>query len=194
VTILVRHAESAWNRRFGAYRIDAGIPDPGLTPEGVAQARAVAAGLAGRGGDGAPRRVVSSPYRRALQTASIIADALGGAAIEVEPLVRERCAFSCDLGSDPEELAREWPRVDFGALGPVWWGGAIESTASLRARCALYRERLAARADRASLVVVTHWGFIRGLTGLEVSNAALVRLGADLEAAAPDRFEGASPP
>ncbi len=191
MSILVRHAESAWNRRFGAYRIDAGIPDPELTPEGVEQARAVAAEVAGLGG---ARRVVSSPYRRALQTASIIADALGGAAVEVEPLVRERCAFSCDQGSDPAELAREWPRVDFGDLGPVWWGGAIESTASLRARCALYRERLAARADRASLVVVTHWGFIRGLTGLEVSNAALVRLGADLGAAAPDRFEGASPP
>ncbi len=192
MTVLVRHAESAWNRRFGAYRIDAGIPDPELTPEGVAQAGLVAAELAGQGGG--QRRVVSSPYRRALQTASIIADALGGAAIEVEPLVRERCAFSCDQGSDPAELARDWPRVDFGDLGPVWWGGAIESTASLRARCALYRERLAARADRASLVVVTHWGFIRGLTGLEVSNAALVRLEAEPAAAAPDRFEGASPP
>jgi hypothetical protein len=33
-----------------------------------------------------------------------------------------------------------------------------------------------ARADRHDLLIVTHWGFIRGLTGQEVHNATVVRL------------------
>ena len=171
MTVLVRHAESEWNRAFGTYRIDAGITDPGLTPTGVGQARELADRLLGSG----IGRIVASPYRRTLQTAAIVAEALE-VPVEVEPLVRERCAFSCDQGSAPEELAREWPDLDLGGLGPCWWGGAIESVESLGARCALFRERLRRRPDRDTLLVVSHWGFIRGLTGLEVKNAALVRL------------------
>ena len=105
MTVLVRHAESEWNRAFGTYRIDAGITDPGLTPTGVGQARELADRLLGSG----IGRIVASPYRRTLQTAAIVAEALE-VPVEVEPLVRERCAFSCDQGSAPEELAREWPR------------------------------------------------------------------------------------
>ena len=171
MTVLVRHAESEWNRAFGTYRIDAGIPDPGLTPAGVEQARGLAGRLLGSG----IRRILASPYRRTLQTAAIVAEALD-VPVEVEPLVRERCAFSCDQGSAPEDLAREWPGLDLGGLEPCWWGGAIESVESLRARCALFRERLRRRHDRDALLVVSHWGFIRGLTGLEVKNAAFVRL------------------
>jgi broad specificity phosphatase PhoE len=47
---------------------------------------------------------------------------------------------------------------------------------SLRARCARFLERLEQRPDRNTLLIVTHWGFIRGLTGLEVGNAGRVRL------------------
>jgi glucosyl-3-phosphoglycerate phosphatase len=177
MTVLVRHAESEWNRAFGTYRIDAGITDPGLTPTGVGQARELADRLLGSG----IGRIVASPYRRTLQTAAIVAEALE-VPVEVEPLVRERCAFSCDQGSAPEELAREWPHLDLGGLGPCWWGGAIESVESLGARCTLFRERLRRRPDRDTLLVVSHWGFIRGLTGLEVKNAALVRLDHDAPA------------
>jgi broad specificity phosphatase PhoE len=171
MTVLVRHAESAWNRAFGSYRIDAGIPDPGLTPTGIEQARELADRLSGTG----IRRVLTSPYRRTLQTALIVAEALD-VPVEVEPLVRERCAFSCDQGSHPEDLAREWPGLDFAGLDACWWGGAIESVESLGARCILFRERLRRRPDRDALLVVSHWGFIRGLTGLECKNAACVRL------------------
>lgn len=122
MTVLVRHAESEWNRAFGTYRIDAGITDPGLTPTGVGQARELADRLLGSG----IGRIVASPYRRTLQTAAIVAEALE-VPVEVEPLVRERCAFSCDQGSAPQELARDWPDLDLGGLGPCWWGGAIES-------------------------------------------------------------------
>ena len=51
----------------------------------------------------------------------------------------------------------------------------IESHASLERRCAQFRERASARTDRAELAVVSHWGFIRCLTGLELAIAEHVR-------------------
>ena len=46
VTLLIRHAESAWNEHFSATRIDVGWPDPPLTERGVAQAHAAPAACA----------------------------------------------------------------------------------------------------------------------------------------------------
>jgi broad specificity phosphatase PhoE len=169
--LLIRHAQSEWNEHFSRLRIDPGIPDPALTGEGVRQAEAAAAELARLG----VRRLVTSPYRRTLQTAAIIARKLD-VAIEVEVLVRERCAFSCDQGSPPDVLAREWPGLDFSRLETVWWGGLIESHASLEHRCAQFRERVAELADRDRVAVISHWGFIRCLTGHELANTAYVRL------------------
>ncbi|MEZ5865217.1 MAG: histidine phosphatase family protein [Geminicoccaceae bacterium] len=83
------------------------------------------------------RRLLASPYRRTLETASRIADRLG-LDIEVEPLVRERCAFSCDQGSPASVLARDWPMLDFGGLEEIWWGWRIESQASLEARAGVF--------------------------------------------------------
>jgi broad specificity phosphatase PhoE len=169
--LLVRHAQSEWNLHFGRSRIDPGIPDPSLTVEGVRQAEAAVDDLRRHG----IRRLVASPYRRTLETASILARALD-LPITVDPLVRERCAFSCDQGSPPALLAGEWPTLDFSGIGEVWWGGLIESHTSLDARCTAFRARAAALADREQVAVVTHWGFIRGLTGRELANAAMVRL------------------
>lgn len=171
MTLLIRHAESEWNAHFGPYRLDPGIPDPSLTAEGQRQAEALALTLEDAGITG----ILTSPYRRALQTAAVV-NARLRLPVELEPLARERCAFSCDQGGDPGALAAEWPHLDFSGLEPVWWGGLIESFETFAVRCAAFRRRLAARSDRRTLLVVTHWGFIRGLTGREVHNATTVRL------------------
>mgnify|MGYP001453132695 CR=1 FL=1 len=165
MTLLIRHAESAWNEHFSASRIDVGWPDPPLTARGEAQTRAAAVRLRGCG----LRHIVTSPYRRALQTAMILAGELG-LPVTVDAAVRERCAFSCDQGSPPAELARDWPGLDFSGLDEVWWGGVIESWPSLAARCAAFRSAIRARPDRDAVAVVSHWGFIRGLTGAELHN------------------------
>ena len=117
------------------------------------------------------RHLIASPYTRALETAHIIADALG-LPITVEPLVRERAAFTCDIGSPPAELARRWPGCAFAHLEERWWGEHEESEASVAARGARFRALMAARADWRELAVVTHWGFIRALTGETVANGA----------------------
>ena len=133
MTLLIRHAESAWNEHFSASRIDVGLFDPPLTALGVEQARAAAERLRHEG----VRRLISSPYRRTLQTATIIAAALD-LPVSVDPIVRERCAFSCDQGSSPAELGAAWPELDFSHLEECWWGGVIESWPSVAARCAAF--------------------------------------------------------
>ena len=171
--ILVRHAESEWNLHYGRTRIDPGIPDPPLTAAGRAQAERLIDALAAEG----VARLISSPYRRALETASIIAARLD-LEISVEPLVRERCAFSCDHGSAPDVLRRYWPSLDFAHLDPQWWGQPEESHASIEQRCAVFHAKTADLPDRARIAVISHWGFIRAATGRELSNATFLRLDA----------------
>jgi glucosyl-3-phosphoglycerate phosphatase len=169
--ILVRHAESEWNFHYGRTRIDPGIPDPPLTRAGRAQAEELIDVFAVEG----ISRLISSPYRRALETASIIARRLN-LAISVEPLVRERCAFSCDVGTPSSLLRGHWPELDFAHLEEHWWGHAEETVASVAKRCAAFRAKTADLPERAQIAVISHWGFIRALTGHELSNARFVRL------------------
>ena len=63
--ILVRHGQSHFNLHFSATRQDPGIVDPGLTAEGVDQARQ--AGVTLERYD--IRRILVSPYSRTLETA-----------------------------------------------------------------------------------------------------------------------------
>lgn len=168
--ILIRHGQSEFNVHYGRTRIDPGIRDPVLTELGRAQALAAAAALAGFG----LRRVIASPYRRALETAEIIASALD-LPVTIDPVVGERVAFTCDIGSGPRELAQRWPRWSFDHLTDPWWPAHEEPEAGLLARCARFRDLTDALADRDHVAIVSHWGFIRGLTGLTLANAAAVR-------------------
>jgi broad specificity phosphatase PhoE len=167
--ILVRHGESEWNVLFSRTRIDPDIPDPPLTAEGRRQAALAAETLHQFGVE----RLLVSPYVRALQTAEIIAGRLG-LPIAVEPLVRERAAFSCDIGTPRSQLASRWPQLAFDHVDEIWWP-ARESETELEHRCGHFRRTALALADWPRVAVVTHWGFIRGLTGQGVRNGELVR-------------------
>jgi broad specificity phosphatase PhoE len=170
--ILVRHGQSEFNLHYSQTRIDPGIEDPKLTPLGASQAQLTAAALASY----APRRILSSPYHRALETAEIIAAHLE-LPIEIDPIVGERAAFSCDIGSPPHRLAQRWPHLRFDHLTDQWWPDFEESEASLAARCLRFYQASHGWDDRDQLLVVTHWGFIRGLTGIAVSNCTAVKVG-----------------
>jgi broad specificity phosphatase PhoE len=175
--ILLRHAQSEFNAAFAVTRIDPGIPDPKLTPAGREQARAAVDALRTAG----VKRLISSPYRRALETATIIAEALG-IEVSVEPLVRERAAFHCDIGTAPAELCAMFPRYRFDHLDNPWWHdhvatGIAETEAALAQRCAAFLAAAESIPDRNNVAVVTHWGFIRAATGKPVANCESVRLG-----------------
>jgi broad specificity phosphatase PhoE len=168
--ILVRHAQSEFNVHYSRTRIDPGIRDPALTELGFEQARSTVAQLR----ELPAHRIVTSPYTRALQTAVVLHDALG-LPVEIDPIVGERCAFVCDLGSTRDELAVRFPRFAFDHLPHEWWPEPIEEEDRLMVRCDDFRTRMAADPAWSGTIVVTHWGFIRGLTGETVGNCAVLR-------------------
>jgi len=169
--ILVRHGQSEFNVVFSETRRDPGIRDPRLTEEGRRQAEAAAETLQGHGIE----RLITSPYSRALETAEIVARRLD-IAIAVEPLVGERAAFACDVGTRRGDLKARWPHLALDHLEEEWWPPLKESEDGLGARCAAFRAHMRAQRDWANVAVVSHWGFIRGLTGLTVQNGAVLRI------------------
>ena len=167
--ILIRHGQSHFNAIYGKTRIDPGIADPGLTEEGRQQAQSAAAELARLN----LRRIITSPYQRTLETTRIIAETLD-LPISVEPLVRERAYFSCDIGTPRSELAARWPEHDFGHLEERWWTDPEESEDAMQVRCLRFHEAMAATPDWPQVLVVSHYAFIQGLTGETVQNGETV--------------------
>ncbi|HVO01214.1 MAG TPA: histidine phosphatase family protein [Candidatus Cybelea sp.] len=168
--ILIRHGESEFNAVFNRTRIDPGIKDPKLTDRGRAQVREAADAL--RRHEVPIRRILTSPYTRALETAAILAEALG-LSVEVEPIVHEHACWTCDIGTPISLLTERWPALDFAHLAEIWWPEA-EPEENLHRRCADFRVKAARRADWRHLAVVSHWGFIKRLTGHDARNAELV--------------------
>lgn len=169
--ILLRHGQSEFNLLFTQTRKDPGIVDPVLTPLGHQQAEAAAEALAAEG----VRRIVVSPYRRAIQTALPAARRLG-LPITITPVVRERYAFTCDIGSPRTELAMAFPGVDFAHLEEVWWPPQEEPAEQVIGRAGLFRAEMAALDDWAHTLVVSHWGFIMAFTGQSVTNGQMLRV------------------
>ena len=168
--LLIRHGQSQFNVAFQVTRVDPGIEDPVLTDEGRRQIVAAAAELAILREKGRElRRLITSPYTRALQTADILAETLN-LPVTVEPLVRERAAFMCDVGAKPATLQARFPRFRFDHLEDPWWHdhiahGVAETEEVLAARAGEFRAAMAADPHAHAAIIVTHWGFIRCLTG-----------------------------
>ena len=171
VMILLRHGQSAFNLAFSATRRDPGIPDPHLTPLGEQQAHAAADALAAEG----IRHIVVSPYTRALQTAAPVARRLK-LPITVNPIVRERTAFSCDIGSPRDTLAATWPDIDFSHMDDApWWPAVAESELQVRDRAERFRAEMAVLPGWRNTLVVSHWGFILCMTGRSAANGEWLR-------------------
>jgi glucosyl-3-phosphoglycerate phosphatase len=168
--ILLRHGQSEFNLHFTATRRDPGIVDARLTEFGHLQAVEAARLLAGE----RITRIIASPYTRALQTAAPIARALG-VKVLVNPIVRERYGFACDVGTPRTELERAWPEHDFSTIDEVWWPPIEEPAASVIDRASLFRAEAAALPDWSDTLVVSHWGFILSLTGTSVMNGQWLR-------------------
>jgi broad specificity phosphatase PhoE len=167
--LLLRHGQSYFNLHFTATRVDPGIEDPELTPLGREQAAAAARQLADR----ALTRIIVSPYTRALQTAEPII-ALHPVPVVVMHEVRERAAFTCDIGSRPDRLAERFPRHDFAHLPPKWWDEGVETEAATVSRANDFRALMAGRPDAATTLLVGHWAFILALTGVPLANGEIL--------------------
>lgn len=168
--ILMRHAQTVFNVVYGAHRRDPGVHDPDLTEDGRAQALAAARALRAE----AVGRIVTSPYRRALQTTEIIAGILD-VPVTVEPLIRERAMFACDVGTPRTELASTWPAWEFRHVAERWWKEDEEPESMLHERCRQFCDVMATVADWPHVAVITHWGVIRALTGRRIGNCETIR-------------------
>ncbi len=168
--ILLRHGQSEFNLHFSATRVDPGIVDPKLTPLGHEQAQAAAEALRHQG----IRRIITSPYTRALQTAEPVARALN-VPVMVHPVVRERYKFACDIGTPRIDLERDWPHRDFSGIDEIWWPAIEEPAASIIDRARLFRAEMSALHDWSDTLVVSHWGFILSMTGASVMNGQWLR-------------------
>lgn len=166
--ILLRHAQSLFNVSYSVTRVDPGIEDPQLTELGHRQARQAAAALRGR----PIRRIISSPYTRALETTTIINETMD-LPVTIDPLVGERAAFICDIGTESDELSERWPQYDFSHLPRRWWAHQ-ETEEQLLKRCQSFRAAMQSVLDWPDVLVITHWGFIRGLTGVTVGNSETI--------------------
>jgi probable phosphoglycerate mutase len=143
--ILVRHGRTALNAA-GQLR---GLADPELDEVGVTQAAATAAALSTLG----IARVLSSPLKRAVHTAAVIAEA-SGVGHETDPAFNDR-DYGPWTGHLKSDVVAQWGSVD-AAPG-------VEDTAVVMARVRPALDQLAAGSDRGPIVVVSHDAVIRPL-------------------------------
>ena len=168
--LLIRHGESEFNAAANRTGKSPGIPDPKLPPLGHEQVRRAAEEV--RRHHRPIWRVITSPFTRALETATIIADALG-LPVEVELIVHEHACYDCDIGTPISTLAKRWPALDFSHIPELWWP-EMEPREDMLKSCADFRAKAALFTDWQHVAVVSNWGFIRGLTGHEAGNAEVV--------------------
>ena len=158
--IFVRHGETRWNLE-GRYQ---GRTDIAIAPQGLATARRVGRKLQGAGF----AAVLTSPLRRAEQTAGIIGAALGG----ISPVSDHRLTeidFGDWQGLTQQQIKQRWPQAlrswkrapgEFRFPGGESLGDALE-----RLRDLLYRPPWVDGEEGADVLAVSHAGPIR-LAGL----------------------------
>lgn len=161
--LLVRHGQSEWNA-VGRWQ---GWADPPLSDLGRQQSR-----LAGKGLQGIDV-VASSDLRRAIDTATLMAEPLGLPGPSVEARLRERDVGDW-TGLTRAEIDRRWPEALAAMTDPP--GG--ESVTTLQARVGAAVTHLAQTYPDSVVLAVTHGGVIRGLERhLGVAPDALPNLG-----------------
>ncbi|KAH0369417.1 phosphoglycerate mutase family protein, partial [Aureobasidium melanogenum] len=171
----VRHAQGEHNAQHND-----SIPDAVLTPHGKSQCRDLNASFEHHD---SVALIVSSPLRRALQTAvHAFAPALqsDGVKVVLQPMAQEMNAYFCDIGTDRDELERQvkagelWDTelsvpsdsIDFNAVQEGWnikEGKWAPDRATVQKRAAKLRSWLFSRKEDV-VIVVSHGGFLHALT------------------------------
>ena len=155
---LVRHGETEFNRE----RRLQGHVDSALTDLGRRQAAAVGRRLQALIGPAAGWRIVASPLGRARRTAEILAAAVGGAEIEIEPRLIEVSWGAWD-GRLRSELAAACPA--FAASNWAFHAPTGESHAEMLARLGDWLADLPREGER-RVIAVSHGVTGRVLRGL----------------------------
>jgi broad specificity phosphatase PhoE len=161
---LVRHAATAWT----GVRWTGARSDPPLSDEGRHIADELAEKLAARVAAGT--QVVASSSRRAIETATPIADRLG-VEVELDADLREVDVGELD-GRTFDDTAAAYPELARQVLAAdreIDWPGG-ERAADLRVRADAAWRRALERAADGSIVLVTHGGVVGELLARHVES------------------------
>ena len=112
---LIRHAQSAFNAVHDPNKPDPMIFDAPITALGKTQAQQARSEIKQLD----LINVIVSPFTRTLQTAQLIFGKR--LPFQINSEVREQLCNSCDVGSPPHKLARDYPHLDFDHLEDCWW-------------------------------------------------------------------------
>ena len=173
--ILVRHGRTPLTE---ASKISGGSGDnPGLSELGLEDANAAAellTGFGGRsnfGGISKPTVVVTSPMKRALETASVIASKLG-LSIEIEENLRE-ISFGDWDGQTNQQVAEGWPDI-FETWRGSWEVSPPngESLETFDKKIRSVRDEILKKHSGQTVVVVAHVMPIRGFLSLGLDAGA----------------------
>jgi broad specificity phosphatase PhoE/ribonuclease HI len=182
-TLLLRHGETAHTirRLFSG----SGGEDPPLAASGSAQAAAAAAALTGRG----ITAIVSSPMRRARETADTVASALGLPVRENDEL--RECAFGEWEGHTFAEVRERWPQELAAWLGStsVAPPGGGESLDAVEQRVRRARDKVVARHPEGTVLVVCHVNPIKTLVRVALGAPAASLFRMELSPASLSRIE-----
>lgn len=176
VTIyLIRHAQSAFNAVHDPNKPDPMIFDAPITANGETQAinareKVKILNIT---------NVIVSPFTRTLQTAQLIFG--NRLQFQINSEVREQLCNSCDVGSPPSKLARDYPHLDFDHLDDCWWhegekdhrGISVEPEEILQDRANRFADFLN-RKNIHSTAIVSHGNFIHALTGIKPKNCEII--------------------
>jgi probable phosphoglycerate mutase len=148
---LIRHGDNIDGLEDGKYR------DLGLSPEGVRQSERLRDRLV-RTGEIKPDVFISSPERRAHETAKILVTAFG------LPIVLDKDAeeWRSDDGSlSPEEFMERWRQVPKGQEAYYRWIDGYENRLEFLLRVHLAVNRILQEHIGKTIVLLTHGAFIQ---------------------------------
>jgi broad specificity phosphatase PhoE len=133
--------------------------------------------------------VVTSPMRRAIETA-VILTGLVAAAFVVDPMAMER-DYGALQGLDREEVKRFAGKIEYIEVGGIWHsvnppGG--ESFEEVRERAEQFREHVAAMPP-GTILLVSHQVFLQQLHGLFLGMPTRDSLAMDIQPLQMDQFE-----
>ncbi|KAH8197152.1 hypothetical protein TruAng_008681 [Truncatella angustata] len=154
--ILIRHGEAEHNWT---------LHDPNLTEKGAAQCKQLAIDLQTRYTFPQETLIVVSPLVRTLQSFQhgLAWLAEKGVPVELRAEWQETTGNPCDIGTEIDKIAPEWPHLDFSTVDKAWpakTGLYDPSQEGLLNRARVVREWLYHRPEK-YVVVMTHSGFIR---------------------------------
>ena len=177
VTIyLIRHAQSAFNAVYDVNKPDPMIFDAPITELGETQARQARNEVEKLD----INNLIVSPFTRTLQTAQLIFE--NRLPFQINAAVREQLVNSCDVGSPPHKLAKDFPHLNFNYLDECWWhdgekdhrGISVEPEEILLERANKFADFLKREAIH-STAIVSHGNFIRAMTGIKPNNCEVIK-------------------